>query len=170
MSIPTCKNELKDAIENSYRKLTDDLKDIPIELTEIKELDGHVKNTKMSVCNLLSYLVGWGNLVLKWHKISSQGKIPDLPETGFKMNEFGRLAQKFYKDYENENFTVLMDKFEDVVEELLNIINSMENDELYEKLWYKNYPFGRMIQLNTSSPYKNARGRIRKWKKLKGLM
>ena len=29
--------------------------------------------------------------------------------------------------------------------------------------------YGRMVAFNTSSPYKNARGRIRKWKKGKKI-
>ena len=40
---------------------------------------------------------------------------------------------------------------------------------LYGEAWYGKYPLGRMIQLNTSSPYANARARLRKWKKASGL-
>ncbi|MFD0387572.1 ClbS/DfsB family four-helix bundle protein [Tistrella bauzanensis] len=29
--------------------------------------------------------------------------------------------------------------------------------------WYKTRTLGRMIQLNTASPYRNARGRLRRW-------
>jgi len=35
--------------------------------------------------------------------------------------------------------------------------------------WYDKWTFGKMIQLNTSSPFKNAKDRIRKWKKTKQL-
>ncbi|PIE64211.1 MAG: hypothetical protein CSA26_09430 [Desulfobacterales bacterium] len=52
-------------------------------------MEGHVKGTQMSICNLTVYLVGWGNFVLKWHPVFSGGTMPDLPETGFKMNEMG---------------------------------------------------------------------------------
>ena len=37
--------------------------------------------------------------------------------------------------------------------------------DLYEIPWYDKWPKGKMIQLNTSSPYKNARTRVRKWKR-----
>ena len=40
---------------------------------------------------------------------------------------------------------------------------------LYGSPWYEKYTQGRMIQLNTSSPYANARGRLRKWKRANGL-
>ena len=104
MAIPASKSELLQDIQSTYQKLRDDLIDIPVDLTAEKDLPGHKKDTEMSVCNLLAYLVGWGNLVLKWQKISSQGKMPDLPDTGFNMNQLGELAQKFYRDYEKDDF------------------------------------------------------------------
>ncbi len=170
MSVPTNKAELIEAIENSYRKLREELDTIPAELTEKKDMEGHVNGTKMSVCNLMAYLVGWGNLVLKWHSVFSSGTMPDLPETGFKMNEMGRLAQKFYKDYENYNYESLLKQYDEVVVKILKLVDSLDNNYLYKTDWYKKYPFGRMIQFNTSSPYANARSRIRKWKKLKGML
>ena len=169
-SVAQNKSELVDAIELTYKALKADLESIPAPLTEKKEMDGHMKDTKMSVCNLMAYLVGWGELVLKWDKFyQKEGKLPDLPDTGFKMNQMGELAQKFYKDYEGDNFPTLLKKYDAVVEKILKMINSKDNKELYQTDWYKKYPFGRMIAFNTSSPYKNARGRIRKWKKEKGV-
>src|SRR4051812_385660 len=103
MAIPTNKKELKDAITTSYQKLREDLADIPAELTKSKELEGHAKNTSMSVCNLVSYLIGWGHLVLKWNKKRDRNEHVDFPETGYKWNELGKLAQKFYADYETES-------------------------------------------------------------------
>ncbi|PIE61554.1 MAG: hypothetical protein CSA29_02785 [Desulfobacterales bacterium] len=170
MAVPANKTELQAAIQKNYKKLREDLDTIPPELTEKKEMEGHAKGTQMSVCNLMAYLVGWGNLVLKWHAVFSNGKMPDLPETGFKMNEMGRLAQKFYTDYENDNYESLLNQYDEVVGKILELVERLDNSYLYETDWYKKYPFGRMIQLNTASPYANARSRIRKWKKSKGIL
>ncbi len=169
MAVPANKTELREAIEKNYEKLKKDLETIPPELTEKKEMEGHVKGSQMSVCNLLAYLVGWGNLVLKWHAVFSKGTMPDLPETGFKMNEMGRLAEKFYQDHENEDYLSLLKQYDEVVAKILELVDSLDNAFLYETAWYKKYPFGRMIQFNTSSPYANARSRIRKWKKAQGI-
>ena len=46
---------------------------------------------------------------------------------------------------------------------------AMDNDDLYGKPWYEAYTLGRMIQFNTASPFDNARKRLRRWKKEKGL-
>ncbi|MDH8045884.1 colibactin self-protection protein ClbS, partial [Klebsiella pneumoniae] len=58
-------------------------------------LEGHAKGTTISVANLVSYLIGWGELVLHWHDQEAKGKTIIFPEEGFKWNELGRLAQKF---------------------------------------------------------------------------
>jgi len=123
MAIPKNKAELLAAIEDSFIKLENDLIDIPIELTNIIELEGHKKDTQM----------------------------------------------KFYADYSMDDFPTLLKKLRRVVKKINKIIEQSSNEDLYKIPMYKTYPLGRMIQLNTSSPYKNARSRIRKWKKLRTL-
>ena len=164
MAIPSNKNELQKAIIDNYQKLTAELSDIPFALTTLQTLDGHTKNTLMSAHNLVAYLVGWGELVLKWHDKKSKGIEVEFPDTGFKWNELGLLAQKFYKDYEQDDFSVLIKKLEDTTSEILALIESKTNHELYEMPWYEKWTLGRMIQLNTAAPFKNAKERLRKWK------
>ena len=159
--------ELIEAIESTYKVLQTELIDIPDELSRRQELEGHAKGTKMSVCDLVAYLVGWGNLVLKWHSRKGKGEKVDFPETGYKWNELGKLAQKFYTDYKDDDFKALLEKLDKVVKDILNLIEKKDNIQLYGTPWYEKWTMGRMIQLNTSSPYKNARNRIRKWKKQK---
>ncbi|WP_218665788.1 ClbS/DfsB family four-helix bundle protein, partial [Acinetobacter sp. Colony158] len=43
------------------------------------------------------------------------------------------------------------------------------NSELYEKSWYNQWTMGRMIQLNTASPYLNAKNRVSKWLKIQNF-
>lgn len=169
MAVPKNKNELLEAIRTNYTKLEKDLIDIPIELTVEKELDGHAKGTKMSICNLVAYLIGWGELVLKWNMQIEKGEVVDFPEVGYKWTELGLLAQKFYSDYSNESYEQLLEKLDKTVRLLIKLVEKNTNDVLYKTIWYKVYPMGRMIQLNTSSPYKNARIRVRKWKKERGV-
>lgn len=169
MAIPKDKDELQKAIIDNYKKLKTELLSIPTDLTTIKELEGHSKNTLMSIDNLVAYLVGWGQLVLKWNDRKEKGLHVDFPETGFKWNELGQLAQKFYKDYEKDDFKTLNEKLDKTTNEILKLIESKTNIELYELAWYDKWTFGKMIQLNTSSPFKNAKDRIRKWKKTEQL-
>lgn len=167
MAIPNNKKELIKAITENYAKLSAELSTIPTELTLNKELEGHAKNTQISINNLVAYLIGWGQLVLTWNKKKSKREEVDFPEKGFKWNELGLLAQKFYKDYEKHSFKTLNKKLDKTTNEILNLIETKTNKELYEVAWYDKWTLGKMIQLNTSSPFKNAKDRIKKWKKLK---
>jgi len=142
MAIPKDKTELLAAIEDTFNKLEKDLVDIPVELTKIAALEGHKKNTQMSVCNLVSYLIGWGELVIKWHKLSVNNKPIDFPETGFKWTELGDLAQKFYADYEDDNYPTLLIKLRRVVAKIKKIIVGLNNEALYTVPIYKTYPMG----------------------------
>lgn len=169
MSIPANKDQLITAIKHNYAKLESELSSIPLKLTSKKELEGHSKNEIMSVANLVSYLIGWGELVLKWNDRMANGQEVDFPETGFKWNQLGLLAQKFYKDYEKEDYKYLLKKLDITVHKILLLVESKSNNELYDINWYEKWSLGRMIQLNTSSPYKNAIARIRRWKKSKLL-
>ena len=165
MAVPVNKKELILAINTNYIKLKKELENIPIELTTLKDLEGHSKGTLMSINNLLSYLLGWQELVLKWNVKKQNKEEVDFPETGYKWNQLGKLAQKFYEDYKNDDFNTLLFKLDKRVEEILKLIENKSNKELYEVSWYEKWTLGRMIQFNTSSPYANAKARIRKWKK-----
>lgn len=165
MAIPQNKQSLINEIHESYQKLQAELSLIPADYTTVKALEGHKSNTWISINDLLAYLIGWGQLVLKWHEKMNKGLEVDFPETGYRWNELGELAQKFYADFEKDDFPALYQKLEETNQAILDLINSQTDDALYAKAWYKKWTLGRMIQLNTASPYKNARIRIRKWKK-----
>lgn len=165
MAVPINKEELQKAIISNYTKLKKELLTIPFEKTSINELEGHSKGTLMSINNLISYLVGWGELVIKWNEKKDNNEAVDFPETGYKWNELGKLAQKFYEDFKDDDFNSLIIKLDKTVETILLLIENKSNKELYEVTWYEKWTLGRMIQFNTSSAYLNAKNRIRKWKK-----
>lgn len=165
MAVPINKKELQKAIISNYTKLKKELLTIPFEKTSINELEGHSKGTLMNINNLISYLVGWGELVIKWNEKKDNNEAVDFPETGYKWNELGKLAQKFYSDYRNWSFQDLLNEHEKVNNDILSLINSLNNDRLYQINWYNQYTLGRMIQFNTSSPNQNVRKKIRKFEK-----
>lgn len=169
MAVPTNKEELQKAITENFSKLSKELSTIPYEMTGYKELAGHSKGALMSINNLVAYLVGWGELVLNWNKKKDNREVVDFPETGFKWNALGKLAQKFYEDYKDDDFYILTEKLNKTFEQILKLIENKSNQELYEVSWYEKWTLGRMIQFNTASPYTNAKGRIRKWKKEKNI-
>lgn len=168
-SVPKNKQELYEAITVAYEKILVDYLAIPEEYSRSLGVEGNVKGTEISVSDTLAYLIGWGKLVLKWHNRTSAGKDVDLPETGYKWNELGKLAQAFHSQYEKWTYNDLITEFKSTMSELLSLIESLSNKELYGVSWYEKYTLGRMIQFNTSSPMKNMRAKVRKFKKNNGI-
>ncbi len=163
MPPPKNKDELLAAINGNFDKLRKELAGVSEEMARM-DLEGHAKGTMMSIADLVAYLVGWNELVLKWLDRDAAGKPIDFPETGFKWNDLGGLAQKFYRDYEGVRFARLIERLESAKHRIVSLIEARSDDDLYGRPWYEKWTMGRMIQFNTSSPYDNARRRLRKWK------
>ncbi|WP_299997779.1 ClbS/DfsB family four-helix bundle protein [uncultured Cedecea sp.] len=163
MAIPTSKSELLSAISVTFDRLNADLARVPESRANEYSMPGHVAGKQMSPCCLVSYLIGWNRLVLKWLHQDDLSIPVDFPETGFKWNQLGLLAEKFYADYADLSWAELTEQLTLVKAELVEQITSRSDEELYGIVWYEKWTKGRMIQFNTSSPYINARGRIRKW-------
>ncbi len=170
MPIPGSREGLLEAIETNFRHLDKELRTVPASRGHEATLEGHARNTVMSVHNLASYLLGWNRLVLKWMEKDAKGESIDFPETGFRWNQLGKLAQKFYSDSDAVPLDRLLDDLEAAKLEIVTLISTQTNERLYGKSWYRKYTMGRMIQLNTSSPYANARTRLRRWKRQHDIM
>ncbi|WP_426128447.1 ClbS/DfsB family four-helix bundle protein [Pararhizobium sp. PWRC1-1] len=170
MAVPTNKDELLKAIDSNFDRLIIELRGVPLSVVDERSLEGHAMGTQMSVANLAAYLVGWNELVLKWLNRDAAGEPVDFPEAGFKWNELGRLAQKFYRDYESVPYPQLIERLAAAKGQIVSLIKDHSNEDLYSRSWYAKWTMGRMIQLNTASPYANARGRLRKWLKTKSLL
>lgn len=165
MTIPQSKAELLAAIDASYGKVLKAFEEVPAAQARDAVLEGHAKGTSMSVADLLAYLVGWNELVLKWIARDEAGQPIDFPETDFKWNELGRLAQKFYADYAALSYPQLLQRFAEAKAGIVGRIAARDDAALYGRPWCGKWTMGRMIQFNTSSPYDNARGRLRQWRK-----
>ncbi|MBF4217830.1 ClbS/DfsB family four-helix bundle protein, partial [Vibrio anguillarum] len=115
-SVPESKDELLTAINSIFPKLMVDYRSVPASIARQCEIEGNVKGTQISVCDTVAYLIGWGNLVLKWHSLKSQGLPVDFPGTGYKWNQLGLLAVSFHDQYRDW-------KFEDLLKELDSTTN-----------------------------------------------
>jgi len=165
MAVPKSKDELQAAIATTFTKLMADLERVPAERAREASMEGHAAGTAMSPADVVAYLVGWNELVLKWLERDDRGETVDFPETGFQWNQLGLLAQKFYADYRTLDWAALLARLTDARTRLGDIIGARSDAELYGRPWHGKWTKGRMIQFNTSSPYANARGRIRAWLK-----
>ena len=81
------------------------------------------------------------------------GRASDLPETGYRWNQLGLLAQKFYIDYANLDYEVLLSALADAKIQIVDRLDARSNTQLYGSPWYGKPPLRQMIQLNTAAPY-----------------
>jgi len=163
-SVPKNKQALEHAIELSFNKIFDEYVTIPSEVSRKIGIPGNVNGTLISVSDTLAYLIGWGKLVLKWYRLKESGEQIHFPETGYKWNELGPLAESFHYQYKEWLYTDLLVEFELTTKKILSLIDSLNNEQLYCVPWYEKYTLGKMIQLNTFSPMKSMRTKVRKFK------
>jgi hypothetical protein len=168
-SVPKNKKELQNAITLAFDKILIDYASIPAAISRKSGVVGNVKNTEISVSDTIAYLIGWGKLVLKWHAKKSQGLVVDFPETGYKWNELGQLAQSFHREYQEWTYEMLLEEFKITIANILAFIESLDNQKLYGEPWFEKYTLGKMIQFNTSSPMNNMRSKVRKFKKVSSI-
>lgn len=156
------------AFTEESAKLLKELDNIPESMTRDCSIDGNI-----SACDVLAYQIGWGRLLIGWYEAGKVGINPTLPAEGFKWNQLGELAKHFYEVHKNDTIEQLIQQFQSNFRDIETIINENSNDQLYKLnvyIWTGIWPLGRWINVNTSSPYKSARAKIRKWKKLKGII
>ena len=167
MTVPANRAELLEAMTQNFARLEAELSSISPAEAQHPGMEGHARDTVISVNDLVAYLCGWGELVLKWVELRDQGLEPDFPETGYKWNELGSLAQKFCRDQQGLDLPDRLERLKTNHARLVALVDHLDDDALYGRCWYNQWSLGRMIQFNTASPYANARARIRKWKKAK---
>lgn len=163
VAVPVNKVELLHALVDGYEKLSHDLDRVPADRAREQSMPGHAINTVMSPADLVAYLIGWNELVLLWHAQRSAGVEPAFPAEGFTWNQLGDLAAKFYADQARSSWPELRSRLEMAKSNIVRLVQGLSNEELYGAPWYGKYTAGRMIQFNTSSPYANARRRLRTW-------
>ncbi|CAH0533232.1 hypothetical protein VST7929_01096 [Vibrio stylophorae] len=164
-SIPKNKDELVSAIHSIFPKLMADYRSIPESKARQSGVEGNVKGTLISVSDTVAYLIGWGKLVLKWHHLKSHNQHVDFPETGYQWNQLGLLTEKFHADYSDWSYGDLLIELESTVNDILLLIDRLSDHALYGAAWYNQWTLGRMIQFNTSSPMKNMRTKVRRFKR-----
>lgn len=165
MAIPQDKEQLLKAIDSHFNALSQALDQVPPERVDERSLEGHVRGTRISVSELVAYLLGWNERVLDWLEKDLAGLPMAFPADGFKWNQLGLLAQKFYRDHDALAYPQKRQRLEAAKQRIVSLIRQRDNAALYQCPWYAKWTLGRMIQLNTAAPYANARGRLRRWLK-----
>ncbi len=173
MAVYNNKEELKNNIINTYNKYIKEFNNIPEENANLK-----VELVEKTPFENLAYQVGWTTLLLKWEKDEKKGVKVKTPTEQYRWNQLGELYKWFYKEYHNLKLSELKCLLDDNVEMILNMIDELSSEELFEihkRQWCddatKNaaWTVAKFIHINTVAPFKSFRTKIRKYKKTVGL-
>jgi hypothetical protein len=138
MPRPTNKEELLIAAQGMFDKLT------PMILSDItftpkiseagKEAHwSRDKNTR----DVLVHLYEWHNLLLEWVDSNMNGKSkPFLPEP-YTWKSYGEMNIGFWKKHQNTTFEDAVKLLTDSHKKVIKLIESLSNDELFEKKHFK---------------------------------
>ena len=164
MPLPATKVELFTSLQQAYIKLDSEF---DVVNSEHERKDGIEGN--LSCCDIVSYQIGWANLLMSWEQQELAGKTPVMPAKGFKWNQLSDLAQSFYDESKKISLSQLRGEFSEKHEELVTWIESLSEQELFEphqREWTGDkWAIVKWIQVNSIAPYRSARTKIRRWKR-----
>jgi hypothetical protein len=148
------------------------------EFEDVQEADKDttVPGVDRTPARMIAYQLGWMALLRQWDVDELAGKEVFMPSPGFKWNKLGALYERFYDEYSSYSLAELSVMFKDAVKGLCLWIDGFSEEELFKtgrRKWASstpsNWPIWKWIHINTAAPFKSFRGKIRKWKKLKGV-
>lgn len=138
-----------------------------------KDKDKLIDGVDRTPAQMISYQLGWMNLLLDWEKQEQQGDTVITPAKNYKWNNLGGLYESFYNEYDKYTLKELSDMFIKKEQQIIELIDSYTDVELFEqggRNWSSstpsNWPIWKWIHINTVAPFKSFRSKIRKWKKL----
>lgn len=146
------------------------------EFNDIDEKDKNrlIDGVDRAPAQMISYQLGWMNLLLDWEKHEQQGHTVITPTPDYKWNNLSDLYESFYKEYESYTLKELCTTFIEKKQQIIELIDSYTDTELFEqggRQWSSstpsNWPIWKWIHINTVAPFKSFRTKIRKWKKLR---
>lgn len=165
------KKELIEEINKCAELFINEFSDVEDKNLLIKEADDRTP------AQMISYQLGWMNLILFWESEESKGNKVVTPTPEYKWNNLGGLYKNFYKQYNSYSLDELIKLFVKLKDDIIELINNYTDEELFEQGMRKwssstasNWPIWKWIHINTVAPFKNFRSKIRKWKKLKNEM
>lgn len=138
---------------------------LPMSAEYFFEKQYFLSGVKVSAADVIAYQVGWGELLVCWYQKGKLGAEFIMPGDGFDKWDYKNISLHFYKKYSPLSKEGLINKFNIVVKNILEIVDTellLENlDKLGVFNWCKlkngkDWPLEKWIQVNTVGPYKRA--------------
>jgi hypothetical protein len=161
MPIAKTKKELLEAIETEYCLLKKCIGGL-----DASQLETAGVCHEWSAKDVMAHLVEWKMMFLGWYEEGLRGGNPRTPTEDLKWSQTPALNDRIYRKWKNVSLEVILADFESRYVELLELTRSIPQEKLFRKglyPWLRVMPLSRWIAANTSSHYRWARTRIRRW-------
>lgn len=162
-----CGEELIDEIRKRADLFLVEFDDVPS--SELHTLKNGVDRTP---AQMLSYQLGWMDLLLGWERDERAGRQVSTPAPGYKWNQLGGLYSAFYEQWKDAPLSRLQDAFRERVDGVVDLVGSLSQEELFEpvqRAWASStpsaWPVAKWVHINTVAPFNSFRTRIRSWKR-----
>ncbi len=163
MPIAKSKSELIQEMEKEYRLLKGSLAGINADRFASPGVCH-----EWSVKDVVAHLVAWKRMFLGWYAEGLQGGNPPTPAADLKWNQLPELNDRIYRPWQGVPSGVVLAEFEATYAMMLELARALPEEHLFQKglyPWMRVWPLARWIAANTSSHYRWARTRIRRWDK-----
>lgn len=175
MPRPKTKDELITAAQENFQKLVDMISEMsdkelstPFDFSkDASKKEAHWGRDK-NLRDVLAHLWEWHNLLLKWAESNLAGNnVSFLPEP-YNWKTYGDMNVEFWKKHQNTSLEDIKNKLQKSHEDILKLINSLSNDDLFTKgkfSWVGGTVLGSYFISTTSSHYDWAIKKLKAHKK-----
>lgn len=131
----------------------------PEQMTHSKAAD------EWSAKDVLSHLVEWEAMVMKWYAAGVKGQVPAVPSGEYNWGQLPQLNHVIYLKHRDKPLEQVQKEFRSSYRKIMKLIESIPEEELFTRgqyPWTKNHPLAAYFNSATAAHYRWARGEIRK--------
>ncbi|MDR0489049.1 MAG: ClbS/DfsB family four-helix bundle protein [Propionibacteriaceae bacterium] len=162
MPRPTNKEELTAAAQGGYEKLVSFIEALT---PEQRIADFDFEDRDHNVRDVLAHLTQWHRMMKRWYDEGMAGIQPKMPEEGYTWQTTAVLNQVIWERTQDVPLDQAQSELASTFDEMMNIIGSHTNEELFTKKYYKwtgTTSLGAYLVSATSSHYDWAMTKLKK--------
>lgn len=165
MPRPQNKKDLLEQSQQNFQKLIDYIESFSASEQQTEFRPGTMNR---NIRDVLAHLHEWHMMIMNWYAVGKTGQKPEIPAKGYTWKTVPQLNKEIWKKYSNEPLDLIKSKLQDSHIQLMKIIETHSDEELFEKKRYKwtgSTSLGAYLISATSSHYDWAFKLIKKGKK-----
>jgi hypothetical protein len=118
-----------------------------------------------AIKDVLSHLIEWEQMVMKWYEAGAQGKIPAVPSEEYNWGQLPQLNHVIFLKYRDRSLADVQKDFKSSYKKIMKTLENIPEKDLFTRghyPWTNNNALAAYFISCTSSHYRWARTIIRK--------